>query len=248
MKKTVAFLLIVTLFTLGATAFISADSVKEDSRFVDSFVLEKIEGANVSNTIKIYNGVFMYLFAEGKTIEEIINDPSILETYYAVREGLGYSYYAERQGEMRTIIAGADRKALSYVSSPKQVLSKASPFLSVKNVYYLDGDSSYDGIYIYYETDKGDYVYYKEYAEAEDGYLFPVKEFYKLAKEVEAVREKNKYGYGGPTLLSSVVDISSYKVTPMNPLLVALGALVGVAAVAVLAVVLVKKKRAKTSS
>ena len=243
MKKTVAFLLIVTLFTLGMTSFVSADS-----RLVDSSVLENIEEAKASNTIKIYHGMFMWLFAEGKSIEEIIGDSSLLTPYYAVREGLGYSYYAERQGEMRTIIAGADRKALSYVSSPKQVLSKASPFLSVKNVYYLDGDSSRDGIYIYYETDKGDYVYYKEYAEAEYGYLFPVKEFYDFAKIVEAEREKNRFSEGGPTLLSDVVDISSYKVTPISPLLVALGIFACVAAIAVLAVIIVKKKRAKTSS
>ena len=52
--------------------------------FSDS-VYEKIDNANRSNTIQIYNGTFMHLFAERKSIEQIITDESLLDPYYAVK-------------------------------------------------------------------------------------------------------------------------------------------------------------------
>ena len=84
MKKIICLSISMLLFifiVFGA----SADDIKTDSLTFSDSVYERIDNANHSNTIQIYNGTFMHLFAERKSIEEIVTDESLLDPYYAVK-------------------------------------------------------------------------------------------------------------------------------------------------------------------
>ena len=255
MKKIICLSISMLLFifiVFGA----SADDIKTDSLTFSDSVYERIDNANHSNTIQIYNGTFMHLFAERKSIEEIVTDESLLDPYYAVKgifSSPEYYYVKDGTSQKISVNSPAIDSTLRYVTSPNSVLNHISPFLAVQNVYYLNGDASHDGIYIYYKTSKGDYIYYKDYAEAEESYLFPLEDFYCMAETMEekVQREKqekehldsiHKYLFGGPTLLSDIVDISSYRITPRNSVALYVGIAVIVLAVGAVAFVLIRRK------
>lgn len=261
MKKIVCISISALLFIFIVFG-VSADALKSDSLVFSDSVYESIDNANRNNTIQIYNGTFMHLFAERKSIEEIITDESMLEPYYAVKGVFSspeYYYIKDGASQKISINPLAIDSTLRYVTSPDSVLNHISPFLTVQNVYYLNGDASHDGIYIYYKTSKGDYIYYKDYAEAEESYLFPLEDFYSLAEtmteklqqekqEREHLDSIHKYLFGGPTLLSDVVDISSYRVTPQNPVFLYIGIVVVILAVGTVLFVFIRKKRSRTAS
>lgn len=262
MKKIICFLIAIVLFTFQVF-YVFADDVEADSLTFSDSIYDVINTANKNNTIKIYNGTFMHLFAERKNIEEIITDESLLAPYYAV-QGIFSSpeyYYVDGEDSQKIGINPPEiGSTLRYITSPLMVLNQVSPFISVQNVYYLNGDASHDGIYIYYKTNKGDYVFYKEYATAEESYLFPLEDFYCMAETMEAKLQQekqerehldsvHKYLFGGPTLLSDVADISSYRVTPQSPLLLYAGIAAALFAVgAAVVIVLLRRRPKKTES
>ena len=165
MKKYVCFITI-CLFILFSFSIFANEGIEDSLSFSDS-VYQTIENANKDNTIKIFNGTFMHLFGQRKGIEEIISDENLLEPYYAVKGRFSSAeYYYIREGASCKISIHPPEldSTLSYVLNPSLILNKVSPFLSAQHIYYLNGDASHDGIYIYYQTEKGDYVYYQEFA------------------------------------------------------------------------------------
>ena len=261
MRKFAVFSIALCLFVAFVFS-LSAAQDRGDSLIFSDSVYQAIESASQNNTVKIYNGTFMYLFGQRKSIEQIITDENLLESYYAVKGMFSSAeYYYIRDGVSQKISINPPEldSTLKYVLSPSQILNQVSPFLSVQNVYYLNGDASHDGIYIYYRTTKGDYVYYQEYASDTSGYLFPVNDFYEIAETVESASQMekqerenldsaHKYLFGGPTLLSDIVDISEYQVTPGR----SMGLYIGLAAIAVVMtgagiVFVIWKKRKRTT-
>ena len=260
MKKYVCFITI-CLFILFSFSIFANEGIEDSLSFSDS-VYQTIENSNKDNTIKIFNGTFMHLFGQRKGIEEIISDENLLEPYYAVKGRFSSAeYYYIREGASCKISIHPPEldSTLSYVLNPSLILNKVSPFLSAQHIYYLNGDASHDGIYIYYQTEKGDYVYYQEFASDAEGYLFPVDDFYAIAEEVETTFQAEKqerehldsiqkYLFGGPTLLSDIVDISEYQITPGNPVLLYVGLAAAVGIVGVGVFLLVRRKRARRAS
>ena len=247
----VAFLIL----TLSVSAFATVEV--EDSLTFDIQVYEILENSKKNNTVKIYNGYFIGYFAEEVPIDEIIQDENLLDPYYVVRNGFQnaeYFYMKDNQAYKITINPPDLGKTLDYITSPEQVLRSLPNSVELQNVYYLNSESSYNGIYIYYVTDKGDYVYYQENANDDDGYLFALSEFYDIAKEAyEIIQEENtgnlyELPIGGPTLLSDIVDISEYQITPGNPVLLYVGLAAAVGIVGVGVFLLVRRKRTRRAS
>ena len=84
MRKFAVFSIALCLFVAFVFS-LSAAQDRGDSLIFSDSVYQVIESANQNNTVKIYNGTFMYLFGQRKSIEQIITDENLLESYYAVK-------------------------------------------------------------------------------------------------------------------------------------------------------------------
>ena len=257
MKKVLClFIVAIVLSVCSMPAFSVIE--REDSLTFETQVFEILDGAKQGNTIKIYNGHFIQYFAEDVPIHEIIQDENLLKPYYVVKNGLQtaeYFYIEDNQANRITINPPSLDKTLEYVTSPNKVLKALSEKVSIQNIYYLNSESSYSGIYIYYVTDKGDYIYYQDAANDDAGYLFALTDFCNVAKEAYAIIKGENTGNlyelptGGPTLLSDIVDISEYQITPETPTVFYVCiAVTLVIATGVVTVLLLQKKRKSLAS
>jgi hypothetical protein len=157
--------------------------------------------------------MFMYAFAEKQTIEEIVSGNCVLSQNIMVMTDSVIKYKVERNERIVTLRQTTDwSKLYKYAVKPSRILSNISPKLEVKNVYCLDGEPSHDGVYIYYSTDKGDYIYYKEYLIAEKEYLFPLNDFYEFASIVQEERNLNKDRDGGGRSIDELYDLGKYEI------------------------------------
>ena len=256
MKKALCLFIVVIVLSVCSMPVFSVVE-REDSLTFETQVFEILDGAKQGNTIKIYNGHFIQYFAEDVPIHEIIQDENLLKPYYVVKNGLQtaeYFYIEDNQANRITINPPSLDKTLEYVTSPDKVLKALSEKASIQNIYYLNSESSYSGIYIYYVTDKGDYIYYQDAANDDAGYLFALTDFCNVAKEAYAIIKGENTGNlyelptGGPTLLSDLVDISEYQVTPGR----SMGLYIGLVAIAVVMtgagiVFVIWKKRKRTT-
>ena len=83
------------------------------------------------------------------------------------------------------ITIGSDKGAIewsgfyTYTQSPELVFDFS---VKINKIYCLHGFEDNDNAYIYYETDHGEYILFKEYPKAKDTYLFPLDDFYEFAK------------------------------------------------------------------
>lgn len=254
-KKLTCVFLVICIFCFPIMLF-SADAIDEDSITFDATVFEKIDNASRSNTIKIYNGLFLQYFAKRIPIDEIIRDENLLDPYYVVKSGLkNAEYFYIRNNQAQPIKVNPPKldKTLVFVTSPERILNSVSSHLSVQKVYYLNSDSSYNGIYLYYVTTQGDYIYYQEHAADDNGYLFTLEEFYDISlaayEKIKADNTGNVWELpaGGPTFLSDVVDISAYRITPQTPIALYVGIAVALVACGAVALIFIRRRRTKNT-
>jgi hypothetical protein len=220
-KFTAILLSIITLtlyFSIGVFAVNSAVN-SNDSLEINSDEAAKFKNDSSDTVIKIYNGSFMHGFADKVTIDKLISSDYVLEPFYMViSKTEGRVCKAERNGAIISVNMSDWNKLYKTTISPQKVLQTVSSEITVKNTYCLDGEPSHDGVYLYFVTDKGDYVYYKEYVSAENEYLFPVEKFYDFAKAVYTERQEyNKIGTaGGIPPIEEIFDLKAYKIRSTN--------------------------------
>jgi hypothetical protein len=99
-------------------------------------------------------------------------------------------FFYEKSGDLRAVENWRPPVSI-YAENPRLVLYKISPFIKVYDVFIMP-DYIYDfhmhfefnGVIIYYSTNKGEYIYYSEYDGHHnyDQYLFPIDEAYKLSE------------------------------------------------------------------
>ena len=83
----------------------------------------------------------------------------------------------------------------------------------------------FEGIFVYFVTNVGDYVYYcdcNRYGTYAEGYLLPLEQFYGFAKSVYDYQTENGHLTGGAPNYGEIYDLSPYSVThytfdPSNP-------------------------------
>ena len=175
--------------------------------------------------IKWYGCAFMHYFAEGKPVSEMLNDKTlngdesaIYMIFSSETDQVIYKRYTQNGVYRidRNFVRCAEWDRLyPYIEDPSKVLGKS---ITVTNIYCLNGEDSLDGVYIYYVTDQGDYVLYKEYLLADDMYLFPAEDFYAFAKVVYEERISSSRGpngeplYGGGKSIKEIYNMKPYKV------------------------------------
>lgn len=225
MKKLLLLLLMISclgMCTLPAYAS-SAETPPLPSENLDSFHLTGKEKNDfqikISDTVvRLYNGYYMHSFAEEMPIAEIIKKRCI-EYEYMILPAIGKARYMHywQDGKPYQILELHNlsdwKEFYRYAANPHLVLNST---VKVSEVYCLTGAPSYDGVYIYYVTDHGDYILYREYLTAPAQYLFPIQEFYGVAKKIAESRvgEINGEfvdGCGGS--IEEVCDATLYQVS-----------------------------------
>lgn len=137
--------------------------------------------------VKLYSGSYMSKFAAQESIETILQRTTPL--YMVISSDAEITYYVIREGESSKITTGKISdwsQFYKYALSPEKIFGKRK---KVYNVYCLEGEHSYNGVYILFETSKGTYVLYKQFLLADEMYIFPIDEFYQYAAMVQAERE-----------------------------------------------------------
>ena len=201
----------------------------EDAFDVDAETRTFLSASKDDSVIRFYSGYFMYGFSQGWSLEETLNDGwSHKQTeYIIVSEEDGQeiiSYKCVVDGEHQEV--SEDRyermhkqftEIYKICKEPEKKLSVLGPLITVNKVVFLEA-LPYDGLYIYYETSIGDYVYYRCSLESDEiEYLVPLDEFVEYAKEEQAIRSVTEAGGGGNELAAKYLsdyDLSNYTITP----------------------------------
>ena len=154
MKKFIAFLLVFAfLLSMAITASASDVVKKNDSLNISSDELDKlmIESPN-SQVVKKYNTVFIFVFPETTSIDEVLRK-NIGDQRYMIFEGDKLvSYQRLQEGKTEKILSDNPawdivyERELEFVSKMRagnELLSKISSDIEVSNVYYF-----YDTAYL----------------------------------------------------------------------------------------------------
>lgn len=167
------------LMVVGAAATSLSDSLR-----IGKTTYEILGGVEGDTVIRLYHGKFMGGFAAGESISALTGEDYVTKQVYMTRSRRGRKTY-------RTISDGrleeTDEVSLdgdciyNIVKNPGRVFSGK---ITIDNIWCLDGDSDERGIYIYFATDKGDYVYYRESADTDAEYLLPYEKFTEFARAV----------------------------------------------------------------
>lgn len=166
--------------TSEINAFVYPESIEE------LFITEKD-----IHIFHYYNGIFVYWIGQGKTLEELTS----LDSKECALETL-YVYYGEDPKEEGVVTfsftdgqyyALGNRKGNMFFASEIEnnslIKSQIKQDFLIENIVCLSEEASYGALLIYYVTDIGDYILFKENAESEDTYLFPIADFRSFAAE-----------------------------------------------------------------
>ena len=227
MKKFIAFLLVCAfMLSMAITASASDVVKKNDSLNISSDELDKlmIESPN-SQVVKKYNTVFRFVFPETSSIDEVLRIEGVGDQRYMIFEGDKLvSYQRLQEGKTEKILSDNPawdivyERELEFVSKMRagnELLSKISSDIEVSNVYYFY-DTAYLGSCIYYETNLGDYVYYKSYISSsvasakKNNYLFPAADFVEMITRVANWWKEHPDWDGGSYDIADYMDVSKY--------------------------------------
>ena len=145
-------------------------------------------GRRRESLVKVYNDFYILKLHNFPNAQEWIKeDPYGVE--YANQTVFGMFFY-EKSGDLRAVENWRPPVSI-YAENPRLVLYKISPFIKVYDVFIMPDyiydsymHSEFNGVIIYYSTNKGEYIYYSEYDGYHnyDQYLFPIDEAYKLSE------------------------------------------------------------------
>lgn len=229
LKKLVVVLFAVCFMLVSVVPALAKTPV-EDAFDIDAKTRALLEADEEDTVIRFYSGYFMHGFAKGMPLEEILNDgwAHKLTEYIIISEENGkevitYKRVRATDGELETVSDEIYEKMEKWhtevykiIKDPEKKLNVLGPFITVNKVVFLDGYYT-DGLYIYYETSIGDYVYYRLCPEEDEEYLVPLDEFVEYAKEEQAIRSVTDGGNGGnETAIKKLYpyELSHYTLTP----------------------------------
>ncbi|NLG05308.1 MAG: hypothetical protein GX567_16025 [Clostridia bacterium] len=227
-----------------------------DARYISEDVKSHINPKITEKIVKEYRIFFTFSFCDFNGIDDIINDVETNEIYYVLFNSKIQTYYYTQKDELLKTKTDSSMEYKEYMISKmlneKDVLKNISSDINVNNVYLFE-DYSRLGTIIYYETDKGDYVYYPSYYDIKGNrieYLVPVEKFSELMIAVKKERDRVPYSAGGAEDISLLYDLTPYVIDttpkPLNMFFVfglASAGLVVVGLLVVVALKFVKRKR-----
>ena len=199
MKKIISILLLLSMLcSLGLTSCKKThvpppdeDSLSIPQELIDEWTVQ-YNLTEDDYIIKVYKGNFHQEFLSKNTIGEIIqNVTSKYEPEYEI------VYAHDEVPEDKTHYTGTHPRnfLINYLKNGKEALKRIGVDAEIQKVYYLVTSSGYlVRLYIYYVTDKGDFVLHRiASSDAKTGmsaYLMPVELYWKVAKAMEKEHDK----------------------------------------------------------
>lgn len=201
MKRIIIFgILFAIMLSVSLTVFAESykmEIVLSDSVNISDEIKQILEVRPYMDTAyKFYNISLDFAFVNANSIEEVFEQGDyVLSEYYVVQtmenkfiiKGFANNtvFYSTDDGMF------IDPDALKELQEGKAI-SQLSTDVEIYARYYLTGETTRTGSAVYYKTNKGDYVYYRDYRvydhareRYESGnFLFPIKEFCELQKAI----------------------------------------------------------------
>lgn len=259
MKKTVLALFLTVVIVFSLTAFVFADEI--DSRAISSEEKELLGAGNNDILIRVFNGAFLYGFTLGASIDELTGPKYVLEEMIvSYRQGVPDSAVCYRiDDSVANKIDGLESAASVFAQyTSGSAVDKLEKKIkgTISSIVCLCGETSYDGIYVYYKTDKEDYVLYKEYASAEKTYLFPFADFQTVTKEYRKKKmemlydENGEVRKGGSLRLEDAVNVGKYEfsLNAIEGWIITIGATAGLAIAVFIVIRRVRSKARKMTN
>ena len=197
---------------------LSESIAKGDSFNLTSEEINKLKIENPDNqVIKKYLTAFCFLFPGSTSVSDMVKSEEIIAEQYIILENNSIVSYQTLQSGESTEINGinenkraSDEAFVSKINTGKNMLAEVSNNIEVNSIHYFV-DTTYLGSCIYYETNEGDYVYYKGFVSNETrDYLFPASDFIDLITLVYNERLKNPYSSDGSVNIEDYMDVSQY--------------------------------------
>lgn len=187
MKK---FLTMIVLCSVICAMFVLSMSVSateeqlttlSDSTHISPEVVSALNVLETDKVLKVFNIPFVYAIQDADTITEIMNSSHFQQTLYAVTSKDGQTKIFDVSSQyvvtqlMDTVIDVSE-------AHTGTAIKRVDEDIEILSLYYLWGESNHQGIAILYETNLGDFVYYRFGGE----YLMPFEEFVLLMDSVYA--------------------------------------------------------------
>ena len=175
-------------------------------------------GRRKESLVKVSDDIYILKLHNFPNAQEWIKeDPHGWE--YANQTVFGMFFY-EKSGDLRAVENWRPPVSI-YAENPRLVLYKISPFIKVYDVFIMPDYhiySGFNGVIIYYSTNKGEYIYYSEYDGYHnyDQYLFPIDEAYKVS---EFLDENRGYTLGGKSWprVEKYERAAEFEIKPLTP-------------------------------
>ncbi len=196
-------------------------SQKEIENMIKDEKLAKMLNSGPDTIIKVYSDYVIEYFQEDYSIDEIA-ELAYRKVYYIwphLNEPMDSSkfypkirfYSDDETGVKSGVYSNHEERATfaQYAIFPEMIFG--TNIRVHKTYYFYQGDR--DASFIYYNTNKGEYVLYQLYPYHKDLYLIPFSDFYALQKDLWNLRMEWG-GKDGMMLMTDVCDMSKYLITP----------------------------------
>ena len=213
MKRSLILLLITAICVTFFIVPVAADST--DSLHLTAEEESQLDLTSDDMVVKLFCGSFMKDFSAQEDITNIVEESEIM--YLIVKSSGEIVYKNYHDGnivELNPLNRISDWSDFyTYAISSNTVFDSS---VKVNKVYCLNGESSHDGVYIYYDTDEGEYILFKEYLSADESYLFPISDFYEFSAAVYNDRLLHKDADGGGAAIDELFDVENYLFKPIK--------------------------------
>lgn len=216
-KNALCIILAILISTFVSLDVFAADS--EDSLKISNDITDAITNSADDVVIRLYNNRYIKRFAERQTISEQIEAVCKynMEVFMVIEPSGSITYKKRWQDGFSNITARPYSdwsEFYIYAKYPNLIFDST---VEVTNVYCLDGTPSHEHVYIYYATNEGDYVLFKESLNDEKMYLLPLNDFYDFADAVWSEQKKYlDYEGGGGETIHELYDLEPYEFTPKD--------------------------------
>ncbi len=225
MRKMIACILLVGLVSLLClNGYATEYSDPLDSRNIPQEVLELADPNETDVLFRYYRTAIVLAFGESDTIEEVFSSGYVHSIpFYALETETSRTLIYLKDNETYTVIEPTDRDG-NWPSSTFQehrtgeAIRTVSPDIVIESMYYINGENDMTGTAIYYKTDLGDYVFFRDYSFGD--LLFSAEAFFEYQAVVYGNVIRASHGLSGYTYNLSAYDYRSANFDPNAPFIV----------------------------
>lgn len=228
---------------------------------VGETVLQQLNAKDGDTVLKTYNCGVVMTFGKYPSVEDVLLNGRYLQIIYAVkRKGAAendWSFYSYYDGELVRMYDNDSSftgviPVLKYLKDDDFVKETTGAKVVI-NKFLFFNPTMHQGTAIYYQTDKGDYVYYNR--SNTGNYLFTAERFFAIVGEAYSKMGPDVPPGGGNYM--ETVDLSAYNVdspdfklesqSGSSVIIWVVIALAASAAAAVFVILTLKKRKAKNA-